>query len=217
MIESPVRRQAGQVVPYDEMEAITDFCRERGIPTHLDGARLYMMSAATEIRPERYAALFDTVYVSLYKYLDAPFGAILAGTSEFTSDLYHDRRTFGASLATGGYLAAAVALNAIEGFEERFAAAMKKGVELLVGLNDLEGISVGRYEHGSNIFPVALDAAIDADAFIEALHADWVFVYPTEDDPDEIRFTINTTILRQSNDQLVAAFAKALVRSRGIA
>ena len=44
MIESPVRRQEGKVVPFDEMQAITDYCRERGIGTHLDGARLYMMS-----------------------------------------------------------------------------------------------------------------------------------------------------------------------------
>ena len=49
MIESPVRRQEGKVVPFDEMQAITDYCRERGIGTHLDGARLYMMSGATGI------------------------------------------------------------------------------------------------------------------------------------------------------------------------
>ena len=60
MIESPVRRQAGRIMPYDEMAAVTWFCAEKGIPTHLDGARLYMMSAATGISPETYAALFDT-------------------------------------------------------------------------------------------------------------------------------------------------------------
>ena len=64
MIESPVRRQEGKVVPFDEMQAITDYCRERGIGTHLDGARLYMMSGATGIPAKKYASLFDTVYVS---------------------------------------------------------------------------------------------------------------------------------------------------------
>ena len=43
MIESPVRRQAGQIMPFDEMQTVTSFCRQRHIPTHLDGARLYMM------------------------------------------------------------------------------------------------------------------------------------------------------------------------------
>ena len=55
MIESPVRRQAGQIMPYEDMVAVTSFCAERGIATHLDGARLYRMSAATGISPQTYS------------------------------------------------------------------------------------------------------------------------------------------------------------------
>ena len=95
MIESPVRRQLGKIMPFDEMKAVTDYCRDKQIGTHFDGARLYMMSGATGIPPADYAALFDTVYVSLYKYFGAPFGAIVAGTAEFADGLYHDRRMFG--------------------------------------------------------------------------------------------------------------------------
>ena len=74
MVESPVRRQSGKIMPYDEMKAVTDYCRDKQIGSHLDGARLYMMSGATGIPPADYAALFDTVYVSLYKYFGAPSG-----------------------------------------------------------------------------------------------------------------------------------------------
>ena len=49
MIESPVRRQHGQIMPLDEMRKVAAFCSEQGIPTHLDGARLFMMSAATGV------------------------------------------------------------------------------------------------------------------------------------------------------------------------
>ena len=52
VIESPVRRKYGQIMPYEEMEEITVYCKEVGIPTHLDGARLYMMAAATGINPK---------------------------------------------------------------------------------------------------------------------------------------------------------------------
>ncbi|MCZ6876280.1 MAG: beta-eliminating lyase-related protein, partial [bacterium] len=100
MIESPVRRQSGQIVPFDEMKAITEYCREQGIQTHLDGARLYMMAAATSIPAATYAALFDTVYVSLYKYFGAPFGAILAGDSQLIDGMFHSRRMFGGGLAS---------------------------------------------------------------------------------------------------------------------
>lgn len=105
VIESPVRRQAGQVVPFEEMRKITEFSREKGVPTHLDGARLYMMSAVTGVGPRQYTALFDTVYVSLYKYFGAPFRAILAGRSEFISDLHHVRRMFGGGLSSACFAA----------------------------------------------------------------------------------------------------------------
>ncbi|MDP7262153.1 MAG: beta-eliminating lyase-related protein [Dehalococcoidia bacterium] len=72
-VESPVRRQAGQIVPWDEMEVVTQLCRDRSIPSHLDGARLYMMAVATSISIKKYSELFDSVYVSSYKYFGAPF------------------------------------------------------------------------------------------------------------------------------------------------
>ena len=214
MIESPVRRQAGRIVPYDEMVAITDYCRERDIATHLDGARLFMMSAATGVSPKRYADLFDTVYVSLYKYFAAPFGAVLAGTDSFISDLYHDRRMFGGGLASAS-LVAGVALRATEGFEDRFTASMDRASALFARLNELDGISIGRFEHGSNIFPLELDPGVDAESFLSALLQHWVFVYRDEFDPDRILLHVNTTILRQTNDALLAAFEDALVRSGG--
>ena len=119
MVESPVRRQSGKIMPFDEMKAVTDYCRDKQIGSHLDGARLYMMSGATGIPPADYAALFDTVYVSLYKYFGAPFGAILAGTSEFMDVLYHDRRMFGGGLASANF-AAALALQGIDGVRRAF-------------------------------------------------------------------------------------------------
>lgn len=212
VIESPVRRQAGQIVPFEEMKSITEYSRTEGIPTHLDGARLYMMVGATGIRAEWYAALFDSVYVSLYKYFGAPFGAILAGTSEFISDLYHERRMFGGGLSSA-YMAAALALQGCEGFEERFSAAMRKAGELFQRLNTLDGIEIGRYKHGSNIFPAKLDTGVDAECFISSLRRNWVFVYRNQENPDLIHLTVNTTILRQSNDELLEAFRGALAKN----
>ena len=78
-IESPVRRLQGQMFDWAEAQRITAFARERGIGTHLDGARLFLASAYTGIAPREYAAAFDTVYVSLWKYFNCGQGAILAG------------------------------------------------------------------------------------------------------------------------------------------
>jgi threonine aldolase len=209
MIESPVRRQHGQIMPYEDMVAITSYCRNQGVATHLDGARLYMMAAVTGISPQRYASHFDTVYVSLYKYFGAPFGAILAGTKACLDSLYHERRMFGGGLASAN-LAAALALRGIEGFVERFGTAMAKGAALIDCLNECEGIRVRRFPHGSNIFPVELDPRIDVETFLAALRRDCIFLFPDEGSTDQIHLTVNTTMLRQPNEVIVEAFERAL-------
>ena len=209
MIESPVRRQHGQIMPYEDIVAITGYCQEQGIATHLDGARLYMMAAATGISPQQYAAHFDTVYVSLYKYFGAPFGAVLAGTRACLEGLYHERRMFGGGLASAS-LAAALALQGIEGFAERFGTAMAKGAALFDCLDTCEGIKVRRFPHGSNIFPVELDPHIDVETFCVALRQHGIFLFPDEGSTDRIHLTVNTTILRQPNEAIVEAFEHAV-------
>ena len=213
MVESPVRRQQGQTVPYQDMKAMTDYCRSQDIRTHLDGARLYMMSAASGISPREYAVLFDTVYVSMYKYFGAPFGAILAGDSRWIDGMYHTRRMFGGGLSHS-YMAAALALQGAQGFEERFQAAMEKGRSLFKELNDLDGIQINEFRHGSNIFPLVLDSSINSDAVIDALRCRDIHAYAPENPKAGFTLTINTTILRQPNETILAAFEQALQKSR---
>ena len=210
MVESPVRRQSGKIMPFDEMKAVTDYCREVQIGSHLDGARLYMMSGATGIPSADYAALFDTVYVSLYKYFGAPFGAILAGTAEFADGLYHDRRMFGGGLASANF-AAALALRGIDGFEKRFNRAMSRAKGLFDKLNALESISVKPFEHGSNIVPLELETDVDSDRFVKTLEEHSVSVSaPDGDGSRRIMLTVNTTILRQAAEDLLFAFEHAV-------
>jgi threonine aldolase len=205
VVESPVRRAWGQCMPFDEMRAVVDLAREHGASLHLDGARLFMMCAATGVSPCQYAALFDSVYVSLYKYFGAPFGAILAGPASLIDGLFHERRMFGGGLPSAA-LAAAAALEGLPGFEERFAAALAKGRALF------EMLGVEPFEHGSNIFPLALDAGLDRKRLVAELAERNVLV--GEPERGFLPLTVNTTILRQPNDQLLDAFSAALQSSQ---
>lgn len=207
-IESPVRRQAGQVVPLEEMRAITSLCRDQSIPVHLDGARLYMMSAATGIDVKTYTSMFDSVYVSTWKYFGSPFGAVLAGTHSFIEGMFHDRRMFGGGLPSG-YLAAALSLAGLEGFEERFKEAFEKARELFIELNNLDGINVRGFEHGSNIFELILGAKIEAVPFAEKLLESGIVVsIPNPEWPRPL-LHVNPTVLRRPNEEIVKAFAAA--------
>jgi threonine aldolase len=209
MLESPVRRQMGRVIPFAAMQAITALCRARGVPTHLDGARLYMMSAATGVSVREYSALFDTVYVSVSKYLGAPFGAVLAGSRSFVDGLYHERRMHGGSLP-GAWMGAALVLEGMEGFEARFGAAMAQARRLFEDLNRLEGLHVAPLPDGSNVFPLRLGAGLRATALSVALRRRGI-VLPAEGGTEEVvPLAVNTTIARRTNDALLAAFADAV-------
>lgn len=214
VIESPVRRQAGQVVPFDEMVAITALCRDRGIGTHFDGARLYMMSAATGVSIERYAALFDTVYVSLYKYLGAPIGAVVAGPTDVLDGLYHERRMFGGGVASAA-LPAALAMHGLDGFEERFAQAMSKGRDLFADLSRIDGVAVEAFEHGSNIFELRLNSSINYELLRSSLMSHGVVLREDFEGWPAPLLSVNETILRRENAELVAAFEAAVSEAGG--
>ena len=122
-IETPVRRRSGETFDQAELERVTDFARGEGIGLHLDGARLFLQSAYTDVDVAEYARPFDTVYVSLYKYVTAPAGAMLAGPRDLLDEMFHTRRMFGGGLAQV-WPYAAIAMHYFRGFPERYAKAV---------------------------------------------------------------------------------------------
>jgi threonine aldolase len=155
-IESPIRRRLGARFDDGEMRRICAYAREHGIATHLDGARLFMASAYTGIAPAEYASHFDTVYVSLWKYFNAPAGAILAGPRALLDGLFHARRMFGGALPEAWPLAA-MALHFVDGFAERFRAGVTRGEQLKAALATVPGLRVEGIPNGSNLFRLLVD------------------------------------------------------------
>ena len=70
-IETPVRRRQGERFDFEAMKKAAAWARAHNVGLHLDGARLFLESAYAGRPVKEYAALFDTVYVSLYKYFNA--------------------------------------------------------------------------------------------------------------------------------------------------
>ena len=82
LLELPLR-DAGFLLPtWDELVAFSGACRARGIPLHLDGARIWESAPHLAHPPREVAALADSVYVSFYKGLGGLAGAALAGPEE---------------------------------------------------------------------------------------------------------------------------------------
>ena len=180
-IESPIRRRFGETFDDGEMKRVCAWARERGIRTHLDGARLLMASPYTGVSPRQYADRFDTVYVSMWKYLNAISGAILAGPAALLDDLFHTRRMFGGAMP---------------------------GEELIRALDATPGFAVQRVTGGSNRFWLSVDG--DSARLIEsAAEADVLLPSPGRD--GRLLLTVNETLARRPTRYVVEAISAGVV------
>jgi len=82
-VELPLRRGGYRLPEWSELRAISAWCRERGVPLHFDGARLWEAAAHYGRPLHEIAALADSVYVSFYKGLGGLAGCVLAGCEDF--------------------------------------------------------------------------------------------------------------------------------------
>ena len=205
-IESPVRRRLGERFDFAEMQNISRWARAHSIGLHLDGARLFIESAYTR-RPVRdYAALFDTVYISMYKYFNAASGAILAGPKLLLGDLYQTRRMFGGGLQQV-WPFAAVALHYLDGFEQRFRTAIDISERVLAALGSDSNFAIERVPNGTNVFRLRV-FNVNAPVYQERLEGAGVSARA----PAGEWFTmqVNETWSRVSVPELVARFRKGL-------
>jgi threonine aldolase len=210
-IESPVRRLQGEVFDFTEMQRITAFARDHRIGLHLDGARIFLASAYTGKTPASYAALFDTVYVSLYKYFNAAAGAVLAGPRELIENLYQQRRMFGGSLRQA-WPYAAVALHYLDGFGERFKRAAAAAETLFQALHRHPGCEVLRPPAATNVTRLRVFGA-DVESLPERLLARGIAIRPplhTSPEGAEFELFTNETILRRPADEIAKIFVEAL-------
>lgn len=83
VVELPLRRGGYRLPEWSELRAISHWCRERGVPLHFDGARLWEAAVHYDRPLADIAALADSVYVSFYKGLGGLAGCMLAGDEDF--------------------------------------------------------------------------------------------------------------------------------------
>lgn len=209
-IESPIRRQNGAMFAFEEMKRISAWARKEKLGMHLDGARLLIASAYTGIAPAAYAALFDTVYVSLYKYLNAGAGAILAGPREVIEKVAHDRKVFGAGLASA-WPYAAVALHYLDGFIERFRKAVEAAEALWALLGKHPRFKVEKIPGGTNVYKLRVQK-VDATQYRMALAQGGIRVGrpASRADSSEFLLFINETMNRRAAPELARIFTESL-------
>jgi threonine aldolase len=102
-VENTHLASGGRPWPLDRLLEVAD----AGVPVHLDGARLFNASIATEVRVADYAAASTLVTCCLTKGLGAPVGSLLAGPSDLIARARLERKRMGGGMRQVGVLAAA--------------------------------------------------------------------------------------------------------------
>lgn len=100
IIELPHRELGGVLPSWDELRKMSDWCRERNIRFHLDGARLWESAPFYQKSHREISELFDSVYVSFYKGLGGIAGAVLAGPKSFIGEAKIWQRRQGGNLVS---------------------------------------------------------------------------------------------------------------------
>ena len=201
-IESPVRRHDGESVPLATLQQVCGLAKEKGIGTHWDGARAFMLTGTPGFDMKKTASQFDTVFVSLYKALHAPFGAMLAGPKDRIAQARDLRHVFG-GLIYHGWVAALPALHALDGFTDRWTRSRAAAEQLFAKLQAAGGYTVRRIPNESNI--VYLQAGESRlRGLPERLQAADIRARITRD--GSMPFFINDTMLHQGVDAIAAAF-----------
>jgi threonine aldolase len=135
----------GKLMPMAYLRDATMLARQRGLATHLDGARLFNAAVAlggdARANARAMAELFDSVSVCFSKGLGAPVGSALAGSTELIAKAKRVRKMAGGTMRQAGVLAAA-ALHALDHHIDRLADDHARARRLADGLKGLAGVSV---------------------------------------------------------------------------
>lgn len=97
---------SGKVVPLENLKVVRDVALRKGIPVHLDGARIFNAAIASKTNAKDIALTADSVMFCLSKGLCSPIGSILAGSKDFILKARKNRKLMGGGLRQSGYLAA---------------------------------------------------------------------------------------------------------------
>lgn len=97
----------GRIHPFNHLRAMSDWCNQRNVAFHCDGARIWHAHIETGIPLSAYGGLFRTLSVCFSKGLGAPVGSCLIGSRQLIQKAKIIRKRMGGSMRQCGILAAA--------------------------------------------------------------------------------------------------------------
>ncbi len=193
----------GTVTPVEVFEEIWEGAKAAGLPTHLDGARVFNAATALGVDVARLTRGFDTVMFCLSKGLGAPVGSMLVSSKANIDMARGFRKALGGGMRQAGVLAAAglIALNEMTqrlGEDHANARLLAEAVAKMPGVEiDLAGVQ-------TNIVIFRLRDG-DAAGFCSRMKEQGVLASAIG--PDAVRFVTHFDVSREDCERAVGVAA----------
>jgi threonine aldolase len=169
-LESTHYRYGGVVPPLEKFEAIRGIADQRGIPVHLDGARVFNAAVYLQVQVQEITRYADSVMVSLSKGLGAPVGSMVAGSHEFIERARRYRKMLGGGMRQTGWLCACGLIALSSDNIARLEKDHENATLLAEGLSKLSGLGIDMDKTQTNYVVATLyGPGLTSPAFVKAL------------------------------------------------
>ncbi|MEA3422953.1 MAG: low-specificity L-threonine aldolase [Bacillota bacterium] len=198
----------GKAIPISYMKEVYEIANSRGIPVHLDGARVFNAALALGVDVTEITSCCDSVNVCLSKGLCAPVGSIIAGTKEFIEKARKSRKLLGGGMRQTGILAAAGIL-AITDMVDRLYVDHDNAKYMAKKLSEINGLDILEERLDINmVFFKADEKDFPENLVVDGLLQRGIKVNGIED--GEWRFVTNNDIEAEDIDRLIIALKELL-------
>lgn len=159
----------GSPLSIDYTDKVVNLARNKGLSTHLDGARIFNAALAQRCTVKDLTAGIDSIQCCFSKGLGAPAGSIIASSRDFIKEARRWRKAVGGGMRQVGVLAAACIVS-LDKMVDRLAEDHENARQLAKLIEEAPGIVVNQARLKTNMvwFDVELPG-IDASDFVTLL------------------------------------------------
>lgn len=212
-LENTHNMAGGTVYPQAVADEICDQAHERGLPVHLDGARVFNAAAALRRPVAEVTNKYDSVMFCLSKGLGAPVGSMLVGSRGFIEKARVYRKALGGGMRQAGVLAAA-GLIALEKMPARLHEDHANAKFLAQGLAEVPGIEIDPATVETNIVIFDMSGTgMKSDEFTRKLAEKGIWAGGVN--PEKVRFVTHMDVDRAGCERALEAVRLISFRKSG--
>jgi threonine aldolase len=204
-LENTHNRSGGTVLDKSQLDRLCEVAHAKGVPVHLDGARIFNAATYLETPVSELVENIDSVQFCLSKGLAAPAGSLVVGKRDFITRARKNRKMLGGGMRQAGVLAAA-GLIALTEMTLRLEEDHLNARRFAESLALVDGFDIDLSTVQTNIVAADLNAKTwGAEEWIAKLKANGVLVGAPG--PRRLRFVFHNDVSRPEMEKALSVIA----------